>query len=114
MYQKVTKTVPSSMTGSNFSSEIARSGRCHAATMTPSASVAAKGVRRYCMRGNAKPRQPGSSPSGANTGTTSRSTNNITSADTSRLANAASDAPNTTLTPPAANPTASGTSSAAT
>ena len=49
------------------------------------------------MRGSAKPRQPGSSPSGANTGTTMRSTNSITSADTSRLANAASDAPNATF-----------------
>lgn len=49
------------------------SGTCQTATISPRIRVASKGGPSARRRGRARPRQPGSSPSGAKIGITSRS-----------------------------------------
>ena len=70
--------------------------------------MATNGECRRCRLGSAKPRHPGSSPIGANTGTTNRIANSSTSDDTSRAANAESGAPSARFIAPVPNATASG------
>ncbi len=89
------------------------SGACQTATITPRINVAVSGLCRACSRGSAKPRHPGSSPMGANTGTTMCSANAKNNAGSSSWANAESEAPIATFAPPAAKATPTGTRIAA-
>ena len=68
-YQTVTPAVPSSSTGRRLKGAIIN-GACHPVTSTAMMAVAANGDRVACSPGWAKPRQPGSSPSGPPSGFT--------------------------------------------
>ncbi len=84
------------------------SGTCQTATISPRNRVAPNGERSARRRGRAKPRQPGSSPIGANTGMTSRIAKRSTASEIERSRITESGAPSATLSPPVPNTTAKG------